>query len=135
MQTALQHGKITRPTRDTKKRGLSRMTFPAFDTHAYVKRLKKAGFNEEQAEAQAELQTQVLSGLVTEKLVTKEDNLRLEHTLKEDITRLEHTFEEGLIRIDGKFNTLNWMLGFILTGMAALLTGMATTLFKLFLHD
>jgi hypothetical protein len=36
------------------------MAFPAFDTHAYVKRLKSVGFNEEQAEAQAELQAEVL---------------------------------------------------------------------------
>jgi hypothetical protein len=110
------------------------MTLPAFDTHAYVKRLKKAGFNEEQAEAQAELQAQVLSNLVTEKLATKDDimelkkdNLRLEHTLREDMTRLEHKFEQEFIRIAGKFSTLNWMVGFMLTGMA-------TILFKLFLH-
>ena len=134
MQPAIQYDKITRPTRNTKKRGLSLMTLPAFDTHAYVKRLKKAGFNEEQAEAQAELQAQVLSNLVTEKLATKDDimelkkdNLRLEHALREDMTRLEHKFEQEFIRIAGKFSTLNWMVGFMLTGMA-------TILFKLFLH-
>ena len=161
------------------------MTLPAFDTHAYVKRLKKAGFNEEQAEAQAELQTQVLSSLVTEKLVTKEDNLRLERALREDIaqlaqatkdnitdlrselksdivglrselkgdiaglrnelkgditelrediTRLEHETKQEFIRIAGKFNTLNWMIGFVLAGLATIFTGIVTVLFKLFLH-
>jgi hypothetical protein len=88
---------------------------PAFDAHAYVKRLKAAGFNEAQAEAQAELQSDILSTLVTEKLATKED-----------IKELSEINQE-LIRIMGKFNQLNWMIGFLLTGTV-------TILFKLFLH-
>ena len=81
------------------------MALPAFDTHAYVKRLIKAGFKEEQAEAQAELQAEVLSTLVTEKLATKGDITRLESELKH----------------------LKWMAGFVLTGVL-------TILIKLFLH-
>ena len=87
-------------------------SLPAFDTHAYVKRLKAAGFNEEQAEAQADLQSQVLSSLVTEKLATKED-----------ITHLE----KELIHITGRLNQMNWMVGFLLTGVVTILA-------KLFLH-
>ena len=108
------------------------MALPAFDTHAYVKRLRNAGVSEEQAEAQAELQAQVLSSLVTEKLATKEDlaNLRKEDIvgLKMDIARLEHETKQEFIRMAGKFNQLNWMLGFLLTGVV-------TTLFKLFFHS
>ena len=111
------------------------MALPAFDTHAYVKRLKAAGFNEQQAEAQAELQAQVLSSLVTEKLATKEDILRLEYSNKEDITglkadilRLENETKQEFIRIAGKFNQLNWMISFLLAGVM-------TVLFKLFLHS
>lgn len=81
------------------------MSLPAFDTHAYVKRLQQAGFNEEQAEAQAELQSQVLSALVTERLATKEDIANLKSELKH----------------------LTWMTGFLLTGVV-------TILIKLFLH-
>lgn len=81
------------------------MSMPAFDTHAYVKRLQQAGFNEKQAEAQAELQSEVLSTLVTEKLATKGDIIRLESELKH----------------------LTWMTGFLLTGVA-------TMLIKLFFH-
>lgn len=99
------------------------MGLPAFDTHAYVKRLKAAGFSEQQAEAQAELQAQVLSTLVTEKLATKEDILRLESETKQEF-----------IRINGKFSLLNWMVGFLLTGVTTILFGVATILFKLFLH-
>jgi hypothetical protein len=90
---------------------------PAFDTHAYVKRLRAAGFNEAQAEAQTELQSDVLSNLVTEKLATKED-----------IKELRNEINQELIGIMGKFNQLNWMIGFLLTGVV-------TILFKLFLHS
>lgn len=100
------------------------MALPAFDTHAYVKRLRNAGVSEEQAEAQAELQAQVLSSLVTEKLATKEDIA----DLKMDIVRLENETKQEFIRMAGKFNQLNWMLGFLLTGVV-------TTLFKLFFHS
>jgi hypothetical protein len=49
------------------------MLLPAFDTHAYVKTLKSVGFTEQQAEVQAELNSKILSELVTEKLATKDD--------------------------------------------------------------
>lgn len=126
MQQAINYAKIVKKQANN-KRGLA-MTFPAFDTHAYVKRLQKAGFNEEQAEAQAELQAQVLSSLVTEKLATKEDITDLKNELKCDITRLESETKQEFAHINGKFNQLNWMIGFLLTGMA-------TILFKLFLHS
>lgn len=111
---------------------------PAFDTHAYVKRLKAAGFNEAQAEAQADLQSEVLSSLVTEKLATKEDmaglknEMKLEiselrNELKSDIARVEHETKQEFIQVMGRFNQLNWMMGFLLTGTV-------TILFKLFLH-
>ncbi|MBF0566553.1 MAG: DUF1640 domain-containing protein [Nitrospirae bacterium] len=45
-----------------------------FDTHAYVKKLKAAGFTEEQAEIQAE----TLSEIVEERLTTKRDLKELE---------------------------------------------------------
>lgn len=61
------------------------MSTAIFDTLAYSKRLKKAGFTEIQAEAQAE----AIAELVTEKLATKEDIRRLELATKNDIGRLE----------------------------------------------
>jgi hypothetical protein len=122
------------------------MSLPAFDTHAYVKRLREAGVEEKQAEAQAELQAQVLSSLVTEKLATKDDILRLENATKEDISRLaqaakddivrlENKTEQEFIRINGKFNLLNWMVGFLLAGVVSTLAGVVSILFKLSLHS
>ena len=53
-----------------------------FDTLAYAKKLKSAGFTEEQAEVQAE----ALAGLVNEQLATKRDLNELEMRLRHDLT-------------------------------------------------
>jgi hypothetical protein len=48
-----------------------------FDTLAYARRLKSAGFSDEQAEAQAEM----LAEVVTETVATKQDLRELEYRL------------------------------------------------------
>ncbi len=55
------------------------MGLPAFDTHAYVKRLKLAGFTDKQAEAQSDLQAEVLYTLeaVAQSLRNFDFHLRL----------------------------------------------------------
>jgi len=57
----------------------------AFDTHAYVKKLKGVGVPEEQAEVQAE----ALANLVDERLATKQDLEALESNLRRDLKELE----------------------------------------------
>jgi len=56
----------------------------AFDTLAYVKKLKTVGFTEEQAEVQAE----ALAEIVNEHLATKEDISLLRRDIKELEMRL-----------------------------------------------
>ena len=53
-----------------------------FDTLSYAKKLKAAGFTDEQAEIQAE----ALSGIIEERLATKQDLKELELRLKHDLT-------------------------------------------------
>ncbi len=53
-----------------------------FDTLAYAKKLKSAGFTDEQAEVQAE----ALAQIIDEKLATKQDLKELELRLKHDLT-------------------------------------------------
>jgi len=53
-----------------------------FDTLAYAKKLKSAGFTEQRAEVQAE----ALASLVNEQLATKRDLHELELNLKHDLT-------------------------------------------------
>ena len=77
------------------------MSVIAFDTHAFVKRLEKSGFKEEQAEALSEAIKDVNEAHL-EELATKRD-------LKE--LRLE---------FNGQFTLLKWMMGFILAGIVSL---------------
>jgi len=62
------------------------MSVIAFDTHAVVKKLKAAGFTEEQAEAQA----QVLSDIIGNSLATKRDIKELERSTTQLIKELEY---------------------------------------------
>lgn len=56
-----------------------------FDTLASAKKLKSAGFTEEQAEIQAE----ALASIIDEKLATKRDLKELEVSLKRDMKEIE----------------------------------------------
>jgi len=62
----------------------------AFDTHAYVKRLKAVGFTEEQAEVQAE----TLADLIDERLATKYDIMSLKRDMKEIEAGLKRDMKE-----------------------------------------
>ena len=64
----------------------------AFDTLAYVKRLKSVGFTEEQAEAQA----YVLKSLIEEKLATKKDIKEIEASLKRDLKEMEVSLKHDI---------------------------------------
>lgn len=57
------------------------MAVVAFDTHAYIKKLKAAGVPEEQAEVHAETIAQLIEG----ELATKRDIEELRQTMKRDI--------------------------------------------------
>ena len=58
----------------------------AFDTLAYAKKLKLAGFTE----AQAEIQAEALANIIDDRLATKEDIIALQRDLKELEIRLKH---------------------------------------------
>ena len=81
------------------------MTTITFDTLAYVKKLREAGIEEKQAEAQAVALASVL----------KETSSEL--ATKQDIDRLSD-------QIDAKFRLLQWMLGFHLALRTAVLWGL-----------
>ena len=52
-----------------------------FDTHAYIKKLKDAGFNERQAEALSDAQKESFTEILDTTLATKSDILRLEREI------------------------------------------------------
>jgi len=61
------------------------MSTIAFDTHAYVKKLKAVGFTEQQAEVHAETFTEIIEN----RIATRHDLKELEMILKRDIKELE----------------------------------------------
>jgi hypothetical protein len=61
------------------------MSSITFDTLAYAKRLREAGFTEQQAEAQTQAQQQVLTDILNAHVATKGDINRLEVQVKDDI--------------------------------------------------
>jgi len=111
------------------------MTSPLFNTHAYIKRLQLAGLNEQQAEVQSELQVEVFESVINNKLITKEDFLHFEHAQKQNFADVHNEFtavrnemasgfsavERKFVYIEGKFTLLNWMVSFLLAGMATML--------------
>jgi len=58
----------------------------AFDTLAYTKKMKAAGFTNEQAEALAQSQAE----LIEERLATKQDLVALRRDLQVDLKELEY---------------------------------------------
>mgnify|MGYP000105572246 CR=1 FL=1 len=64
----------------------------AFDTLAYAKRLKKAGFTDEQAEVQAE----AMAELIDERLATKEDVKNSELALRRDVKEMETSIQRDM---------------------------------------
>lgn len=107
------------------------MALPAFDTHAYFKRLVASGFTDKQAEAQAELQSEILSQLVTEKLATKEDISELKLSTKEDINELKHDMEKEFKVIYGNLKLHNWMIASLITINIGVLGGLISVAVKL----
>ncbi len=77
-----------------------------FDTLKFVKRLKEAGFNEQQAEALSDAQKETLSEVMDTTLATKGD-----------VTRID----KELVDIKFELILIKWMLGFVLAGVAALI--------------
>ena len=62
------------------------MTTITFDTHAFIKRFKSAGFTEEQAETQVQA---ISEAMEAKELATKGDLAAMEERLRKDIAELE----------------------------------------------
>ena len=78
------------------------MPMIALDTLAYARRLRQAGFSEEQAEAQAE----ALAAVMIDSLATKPDLQELELRLDVRFARIDERFarvDERFARIDDRF--------------------------------
>ena len=77
-----------------------------FDTLKYSKRLIEAGYTQQQAEAAAEVQKEVLSEVLDTTLATREDI---------------HSIDLKIARIEADIVALKWMVGGVVGGIVALL--------------
>jgi hypothetical protein len=111
------------------------MTALAFDTHEFVKRLKGAGFSEEQAEVLTDLQKttafntleQARHDYELDEIASKRDLKELETALKRDIKELELTL--NLKIAETKAELIRWVVAVgllqitIIAGLIFRLTG------------
>lgn len=91
-----------------------------FDTHTWIKRLKEAGFTEEQAEAEVGLVVEALAANIKD-LATKDD-LRHELAetkadLRQEIVKLDTKIE----RLAAEMGILKWLAGLIGVGILMLI--------------
>ena len=85
-----------------------------FDTHSSFTRLKRAGFTDQQAEAQ----TDILRDLVDGRLATKRDLQELEARLESKIKELEVGLKSE-IKV-AQLSTVKWVVGIAFAQFAAL---------------
>ena len=104
------------------------MQMVAFDTHAFVKKLTKAGMPEPQAEVLASEQSRLIENELATKqdieqlrLTTKRDMKELETALKRDIAELRTELKRDISEF--KAEILKWMFGALL-GQTAILTAL-----------
>jgi len=87
-----------------------------FDTLQYAKKLREAGFTEQQAEVQAE----AMAELVDDKLATKRDMLELKLELKRDIEALRVELKRDMKDLEYRLTIK--MGSFLIVGLTALVT-------------
>lgn len=103
----------------------------AFDTLAYARRLKQAGFSEEQAVVQAE----ALAAVVSETLATKQDLRELALATKQDLRELAVATKQDLrelaLTTKQDLRELEYRLTFRLGTMLTVAVGSVAALVKL----
>jgi len=99
-----------------------------FDTLKYADRLKQAGVPPALAEAQSHALAETLEQGLVSKADLKQTELALKSDLKEvglslksDLKALDLSTKAEIMRLDGTLKLHAWMLGFIFTGVAALI--------------
>ena len=101
------------------------MSSPAiqFDTHKFIKRLTAHGFSEEQAEALAEEQVNLLN----DNLATKEDIAKIESNLRLEMANIESNLKLGIAKLDTKIEAtraglLKWIIGLSIAQISVIIS-------------
>jgi len=88
-----------------------------FDTLKYAEKLKTAGIPEAQAKIFTEVQQEALSECLDSTLATETELSAVKAELKADIAEVKTELTE--VKVEVKL--LKWMIGFVLTGVSALI--------------
>src|SRR5260363_422191 len=92
------------------------MSFAAtFDTHKFVRRLKGAGFNDEQAKVLTEA---VFESQASADVATKGDLREIEFGNKRRLEKVEGGINGKFEKGGGRNKLLKWMLAFLIAGLA-----------------
>jgi transposase len=99
----------------------------AIDTLAYANKLKAAGLEPKLAEAQAEAQAELLSGLMDDTLATKHDIKELRTELRHEIRQVRAELKGDLRHLEANIKQLENKLliklgGIMITGVGLLAT-------------
>src|SRR5260363_81656 len=94
------------------------MSFAAtFYTHKFVRRLKGAGFNDEQAKVLTEA---VFESQASAYIATKGDLREFELRINARLEKVEGGINEKFEKVDVEIKLLKWMLAFLSAGLASL---------------
>jgi hypothetical protein len=118
------------------------MTATVFDTLTFAKRLKAAGFNDQQAEAQAEGIAEIIENNIATKddlkvleAATKREIKELEAVTKQDIKELEERMQQQFTQLDHRVDMLGYKLtirlGSMLGGMLIIAVTVLAAIIKL----
>jgi len=94
-----------------------------FDTLEYVNKLKDADVPEKQAQAQAQALRGVLDTALADhasSLATKGDLHSEINFVRNEIALVRRDMDVRFAKVDGELTLLQWMLGFLIAGMASL---------------
>lgn len=106
------------------------MSVVAFDTLQFAKRLKEAGFTEQQAEALASAEAELIEARLATKRDLKEVEVALKRDLKEVEAKLTRAIEALRADVQRDLKDLEYRLTIRLGGMMALAIGVVATLVK-----
>jgi hypothetical protein len=99
----------------------------AFDTLAFAKRLREAGYDDKQAEGMAEANAEVFQRMLDSTLATKDDI----REVKGEILAVKAELKSLIDTLKAELDTLGMRLTIRLGAMMAVFMGMAVALMKM----
>ncbi len=104
------------------------MTHSAFNTLKFLQKLKASGMPEQHAIALTEAQNEIFLESTDHMIATKADIFVLKQDIMANITAIE----SNIVTLESTLKVHNWMMSFVLAGIATLIPGTAALILKAF---